>query len=52
MIEALNLAAPFFTTPKTYGEMLAKLAGSAFYITYVITFFLRDIPIVDFFLSL
>ncbi|MBS0233458.1 MAG: hypothetical protein JSR99_08220 [Proteobacteria bacterium] len=40
----LNLIVPFFSTPKTYSEMLAKLAGAAFYVTYGITFFLREIP--------
>lgn len=43
MIETLNLIAPFFTTPKTYAEMLAKLAGAAFYVCYFSTFFLRQI---------
>jgi hypothetical protein len=44
MRDLVALIAPFFSTPKTYAEMLKKLAGFAFYEAYIITFFLRDIP--------
>ena len=40
----IALIAPFFSTPKTYAQMLKKLAGFAFYEVYIITLFLRDIP--------
>lgn len=47
MIEILNLIFPFFSTPKNYDQMLKKLAMSVFYETYVISFFLRNIPEID-----
>jgi hypothetical protein len=42
-----NFLAPFFATPRTYSEVLSKLAGFAFYESYFITLFLRDIPEVN-----
>ncbi|MEX2167299.1 MAG: hypothetical protein WD852_09820 [Methyloceanibacter sp.] len=47
MGDLLNLFLPFVTTPRNYGDVLRKLAACAFYETYLITFFLRDIPLVD-----
>jgi hypothetical protein len=44
MSDLINLIAPFFSTPKTYAQMLKKLAGFAFYEIFLITLFLRDIP--------
>jgi hypothetical protein len=44
MEDLLHLILPLFATPKSYAQMLKKLAGFAFYETYIVTFFLRDIP--------
>jgi hypothetical protein len=40
----LKLVLPFLATPKTYSEVLTKLASFAFYETYLITLLLRAIP--------
>lgn len=47
MTEALKFLLPVFSTSKTYGETLSKLAGFALYETYILTFILRRIPQVD-----
>lgn len=44
MGDLLNLFLPFVSTPRDYGDVLRKLAACVFYETYLITFFLRDIP--------
>ena len=44
MGDLLNLLLPFVSTPRDYADVLRKLAACAFYETYLITFFLRDIP--------
>lgn len=36
--------APFLGTPKDYDDVLKKVAGASFYITYIASFFLRDAP--------
>lgn len=46
MGDLLNLLLPFVTTPKNYADVLRKLAACVFYETYLITFFLRDIPLI------
>lgn len=43
MAEFWKLALPLFNTPKSYEDMLKKLAGFAFYEVYLLTFLLRDI---------
>jgi hypothetical protein len=40
----LTFFVPIFNTATTYGLVLQRLAGFAFWETYIITFFLRDIP--------
>jgi hypothetical protein len=40
----LTFFLPIFSTAPTYALVLQRLAGCAFWETYVITFFLRDIP--------
>lgn len=46
MGDLLNLFLPFVSTPRNYSDVLRKLAACVFYETYLITFFLRDIPAV------
>ena len=41
MEEVLDLVLPFLSTTKNYDEILKKLAGFAFYETYIITLLLR-----------
>jgi hypothetical protein len=43
MVGLLNFFLPIFVTPTNYSLVLQKLAGFAFWDTYIITFFLRDI---------
>jgi hypothetical protein len=45
--DILSLILPFFSIPKNYGQSLKKIAGFAFYEGYIITFFLRGIPIIN-----
>src|SRR5580692_10982586 len=40
----LTFFLPVFATPTNYALVLQKLAGFAFWETYVITVFLRDVP--------
>jgi len=44
MVSLLTFFLPVFATPTSYALVLQKLAGFAFWETYIITFFLRDIP--------
>lgn len=44
MTEILNFALPILSTSRNYGETLSKLAGFAFWESYFLTFFLREIP--------
>jgi hypothetical protein len=44
MVGLLNFFLPIFVTPTSYALVLQKLARFAFWETYIITFFLRDIP--------
>ena len=51
MVGILKFVVPFFHTPANYAEVLQKLAVSVFWETYIITFFLRDIPMLAAFRS-
>ena len=42
-----KLILPFFSTPKNYADVLTKLASFTFYQVYLITFLLRDNPIIE-----
>jgi hypothetical protein len=44
MVGLLAFFLPIFVPPTNYALVLQKLAGFAFWETYIITFFLRDIP--------
>jgi len=44
MVALLRFFVPIFVTPTNYALVLQKLAGFAFWETYIITVFLRDIP--------
>src|SRR3954471_4511595 len=44
MVSILSFLLPVFATPTNYALLLQKLAGFAFWETYVITVFLRDVP--------
>jgi hypothetical protein len=44
MVSLLTFFLPVFATPTNYAVVLQKLAGFAFWETYVITVFLRDVP--------
>jgi hypothetical protein len=44
MVNLFTFFLPMFATPTNYALVLQKLAGFAFWETYVITVFLRDIP--------
>ncbi|MEQ9449096.1 MAG: hypothetical protein RLN70_09360, partial [Rhodospirillaceae bacterium] len=47
MVDLIKLLLPFFHTPKSFGQVLTKLASFAFYETYIITLFLRSNPTLD-----
>jgi hypothetical protein len=47
MADIFKLLLPVFLSPKNYDEMLKKLAAFLFYETWLMTFVLRGIPIVD-----
>ncbi|MCM5554523.1 hypothetical protein [Pleomorphomonas sp. NRK KF1] len=47
MEEIVSRILPFFSTPKSYEDVLKKLAGTAFYEVYIITLILRSNPHVD-----
>jgi len=51
MKEVLDLVLPFLSTTKNYDEILKKLAGFAFYETYIITLLLRGNPRFDAFFT-
>lgn len=51
MGELVRFFLPFFSTTKTYEEVLNRLAGFAFYETLLIFFFLQDVPAVSNFLQ-
>jgi hypothetical protein len=45
--DIFKLLLPVFLSPKNYDEMLKKLAAFLFYETWLMTFVLRGIPIVE-----
>lgn len=47
MEEIVSRILPFFSTPKSYEDVLKKLAGTAFYEVYMITLLLRSNPHID-----
>jgi hypothetical protein len=44
MVSLLTFFLPVFATPTNYALVLQKLAGFAFWWTFIITIFLRDVP--------
>jgi hypothetical protein len=51
MDTVIKLVLPFFSTSRDYADVLKKLAGFAFYETYLITFLLRANPRLDSFFA-
>lgn len=47
MPDFLTFIFPFFSTPKNYDQVIRKIAGATFWVTYIATFILRGIPSID-----